>query len=139
MRGGSSLSQSRTKVFSSALYCLSQSWLVQLGSGPQLILLPPPPLPTPGRSSQLSWGHPDNGEAASAMSQDDGSTAWAAREYVCILPLDAQELDTSLFALLYYKVKWRKGKCPCLEIQMHGDIKRMRKAQLTSQLSSGLV
>lgn len=41
---------------------------------------PSPPLPTPDRSSQLSWGHPDNGEAASAMSQDDGSTAWAARE-----------------------------------------------------------
>lgn len=48
MRGGSSLSQSRTKVFSSALYCLSQSWLVQLGSGPQLILLSPPWAIPPG-------------------------------------------------------------------------------------------
>lgn len=52
---------------------------------------------------------------------------------MCILPLDAQELDTSLFALLYCKVKWRKGKCPCLEIQMHSDIKRMRKAQLSCE------
>lgn len=129
MRGGSSLSQSTTKVFSSALYCLSQSWLVQLGSSPQLILLSP----ALGHSSQLSWGHPDNGEAASAMSQDVGSIAWTAREYVCILPLDVQGLDISLFALLHCEVKCKKGKCPCLEIQMHFDIKGMRKARFSCE------
>lgn len=50
---------------------------------------------------------------------------------MCILPLDVQGLDTSLFALLYCKVKWKKGKYPCLEIQMHCDIKGMRKAHFS--------
>lgn len=124
MRGGPSLSQSRTKVFSLALYCLSQSWLVQLGSGPQLILLSP----ALGHSCQLSWGHPDNGEAASAVSHHVGDVARTAREYVCSLPL-----DTPLFPLLYCKVKWKRGKCSCLEIQMHCDIKGMRKAHFSCE------
>ena len=85
---------------------------MQLGSAPQLILLSP----ALSHSSQLSWGHPDNGEDVSAVSQDAGSIVWTAQEYVCILPLDVQGLDSSLFALVYWMAKWKKGKCPCLKI-----------------------
>lgn len=80
-----------------------------------------PSLPALGHSSELSWGHPDNGEAASAVPQDLGSIAWTAQD-MCILPLGVRGLDTSLFALHYCSVKWKKGKCPCLEMQTHCDI-----------------
>lgn len=71
----------------------------------------PPPL---GHSTQLSWCHQDNRKAVFVASQDVRSIVWTAQEYACILSIDVQGLDTSLFGLLHWEVKTEEDIMPLL-------------------------